>query len=147
MAWQVFDKDQVNQMITTPRRYSGATSDRSTEADRDQLILDNLGYVKHILGKLLNQLPLRVDTENLEAAGVLGLIEAAAQYDPSRNVEFRTFSYRRIRGEILDELRRNCPLSQQMLQKTTALRHLRSQFQGTVSVEQLADASGCQSAK
>ena len=60
-------------------------------SDRDQLILDNLGYVKHILGKLLHQLPLGVDAENLEAAGILGLIEAASQYDPSRNVEFRTF--------------------------------------------------------
>ncbi len=45
-------------------------------------------------------------------------------------------------GQILDELRRNCPLSQQMLQKITILRQLRSQFQGAVSVEQLADASG-----
>ena len=129
-------------MTTTTRRHSESTSDQSMNSDRDQLILDNLGYVKHILGRLLHQLPLGVDAENLEAAGILGLIEAASQYDPSRNVEFRTFSYRRIRGEILDELRRNCPLSQQMLQKITALRHLRAQFQGTVSVEQLADASG-----
>ncbi|MDG1895966.1 MAG: sigma-70 family RNA polymerase sigma factor [Fuerstiella sp.] len=129
-------------MTTTTRRNSGPTSDQPIHEFRDQLILDNLGYVKHILGKLLHQLPLGVDADNLESAGILGLIEAASQYDPSRNVEFRTFSYRRIRGETLDELRRNCPLPQQMLQKITTLRHLRNQFQGTVSVEQLAEASG-----
>ncbi|HIE98443.1 MAG TPA: sigma-70 family RNA polymerase sigma factor [Planctomycetes bacterium] len=149
---QVFDNGQVTDMTTTTRRRTAYNTKPSTvrpsaaepcrDDARDQLILDNLGYVKHILGKLLHQLPRGVDAENLESAGVLGLIEAASQYDPSRNVEFRTFSYRRIRGAILDELRRNCPLSQQMLQKITILRQLRSQFQGAVSVEQLADASG-----
>ncbi|MCP4509592.1 MAG: sigma-70 family RNA polymerase sigma factor, partial [Fuerstiella sp.] len=129
-------------MTTTTRRHIASTTRPSTNEARDQLILDHLGYVKHILGKLLHQLPRGVDAENLESAGVLGLIEAASQYDPGRNVEFRTFSYRRIRGAILDELRRNCPLSQQMLQKITTLRQLKNQFQGTVSVEQLADASG-----
>lgn len=129
-------------MTTTTRQRTASITRPSTDEARDQLTLDHLGYVKYILGKLLHQLPRGVDAENLESAGVLGLIEAASQYDPDRNVEFRTFSYRRIRGAILDELRRNCPLSQQMLQKITTLRQLRSQYQGAVSVEQLADASG-----
>ncbi len=104
--------------------------------------MDHLGYVNHILGKLLNQLPPAVDTQNLESAGILGLIEAAEQFDPDRKVEFRTFSYQRIRGAILDELRRNCPLSQQMLQKISRLRQVRSTFQDAVSIEKLADAAG-----
>ena len=112
------------------------------KCDRDQLIMDHLGYVNHILAKLLNQLPRGVDAENLESAGALGLIEAASQFDPSRNVEFKTFSYQRIRGAILDELRRNCPLSQQMLQKIAHLRQVKSQFDGTVTVEDLAAAAG-----
>jgi RNA polymerase sigma factor for flagellar operon FliA len=82
-----------------------------------------------------------VDSENLESAGVLGLIESASQYDPGRNVEFRTFSYQRIRGAILDELRRNCPLSQQLLQKIATLRQARSRFDRTASVEDLACAA------
>lgn len=110
--------------------------------DRNQLILDNLSYVKHILTRVLNQLPRGVDSDNLESAGVLGLIESAAQFDPTRNVEFRTFAYRRIRGAILDELRRNCPLSQQMLQKISSLRKVRNNISGPVTVEILADASG-----
>lgn len=114
----------------------------SAGSHRDQLIMDHLGYVGHILGKLLNQLPPGVDAQNLESAGILGLIEAADQFDPARRVEFKTFSYQRIRGAILDELRRNCPLSQQMLQKIAQLRQVRSQLQDSVSVEELADASG-----
>lgn len=134
-------------MATTTRRRikqrSTTTESRSVSNDsaRDELILGHLGYVKHILNKLLNQLPAGVDAENLESAGIVGLIEAATQYDPERKVEFRTFSYQRIRGAILDELRRNCPLSQQMLQKIAHLRQVRLSIQGPVSIEMLAIAA------
>ncbi|MEQ9410536.1 MAG: sigma-70 family RNA polymerase sigma factor [Fuerstiella sp.] len=124
------------------RRSSDACEQQWEPVDRDQLIMDHLSYVNHILGKLLCQLPRGVDAQNLESAGILGLIEAASQFDPSRQVEFRTFSYQRIRGAILDELRRNCPLSQQMLQRIAHLRTVRQQFQGSYSLEQLAEAAG-----
>lgn len=120
---------------------------QKSQQSRDQLILDHLSFVQHILGKLLSQLPRGVDAQNLESAGVLGLIEAASQFDPDRKVEFRTFSYQRIRGAILDELRRTCPLSQQMLQKIAHLRDVRSRLQENVSVEQLAEASGYSTAE
>lgn len=107
----------------------------------DDLILDNVGYVRHILNRLLTHLPPTVDSENLESAGIVGLIEAARQFDAGRDVEFRTFAYQRIRGSILDELRRNCPLSQQMLQKIAHLRRVREKQESSVTVEQLAAAS------
>ena len=107
----------------------------------DELVLSHLGYVRHILNRLLAQLPPRIDAENLESAGVVGLIEAARQFDPGRDVEFRTFSYQRIRGAILDELRRNCPLSQQMLQRIAFLRPTREQLDSSATVEQLAVAA------
>ena len=93
--------------LTRPaKRLSQNLRPEQSEFDRDQMILDHLGYVQNILTRILNQLPSGVDAGNLESAGVLGLIEAANQFDPGRNVEFRTFSYQRIRGAILDELRR-----------------------------------------
>ena len=132
--------------LTTKKRPAGKTRNTNRAQghrpkSRDELVLSHLGYVKHILGKLLNQLPPGVDAENLESAGVLGLIEAASQFEANRNVEFRTFSYQRIRGAILDELRRNCPLSQQMLQKIAYLRQIRSGLQGSVTIEELAFAA------
>ena len=111
---------------TRTRAKQPVTQQQPETGDRDQLVVDNLPFVRHILSKLLNQLPRGVDAENLESAGVLGLIEAASQFDASRKVEFRTFAYQRIRGAILDELRRNCPLSQQMLQRLSTLRQIRS---------------------
>ena len=110
--------------------------------DRDQLVVKNLPFVRHILSKLLNQLPRGIDAENLESAGVLGLIEAASQFDAGRKVEFRTFAYQRIRGAILDELRRNCPLSQQMLQRLSTLRQIRSELDENAPVEEVAAAAG-----
>ena len=126
--------------MTTTSTRQNRVSDR-TEAT-DELILSHLGYVRHILNRLLAQLPPRVDAENLESAGVLGLIEAARQFDADRDVEFRTLAYQRIRGAILDELRRNCPLSQQMLQRIALLRRAREQVGPGATVEQLAEASG-----
>lgn len=128
--------------LTRPvQRLSQDLRPQKPEFDRDQVIFDHMGYVQNILTRILSQLPPAVDVQNLESAGVLGLIEAASQFDPSRNVEFRTFSYQRIRGAILDELRRTCPLSQQMLQKIAHLRKVKSEFQGHATVEQLADAA------
>ena len=43
--------------------------------------------------------------EDLVSAGVVGLVKAARDYDPSHQAEFKTYAYIRIRGAILDELR------------------------------------------
>jgi RNA polymerase sigma factor FliA len=91
--------------------------------ERERLILEHLVDVRHILGRLAARLPSEVDRQNLESAGVLGLVEAAGQYDPARGVEFGAYARLRIRGAILDELRRNCPLPQKMLKRLALVRH------------------------
>src|SRR5262245_65056886 len=83
---------------------------------RDALILEHLSVVRHVVGRLLTELPPGLDSENLEAAGMLGLVEAARHFDPNRGVDFRTYAQSRIRGAVLDELRRNCPLPQRVLE-------------------------------
>jgi RNA polymerase sigma factor FliA len=113
----------------------------ATRHSRDQLIVDHLEFVRHLLGRVVSGLPSGVDLENLEAAGILGLVEAAGQFDASRGVPFKTFAYPRIRGAILDELRRNCPLPQHMLQRWTRIRHAASTLSGPHSSEALARTS------
>lgn len=108
---------------------AGVAAYRQTAArdERERLILGHLEDVRHILGRIAARLPGDVDRQNLESAGVLGLVEAAGQYDPARGVEFGAFARLRIRGAILDELRRNCPLPQRMLKRIALVRqaHLR----------------------
>ena len=105
---------------------------------RDDLILEHLDYVQSILGKTIVELPHHIDRENLESAGVLGLVEAAQQFDPSRGVEFKTFAYRRIRGAILDELRRNSPLPQRMMQMIAKVRRACEHVEPPVTPEEIA---------
>lgn len=109
---------------------------------RDRLILEHLPLVRHLVGKLAAELPPGVDVENLESAGVLGLVEAAQHFDPERGVQFKTYAYTRIRGAILDELRRNCPLPQQMLQQVARVRKAYDELPPPVTAQALADATG-----
>src|SRR4051794_2131254 len=85
---------------------------QADQQKRDELIVSHLPLVKHVIGRVIGDVPPGVDVENLESAGVLGLVEAAARFDPSRNANFKTFAYLRIRGAIVDEMRRNSPLPQ-----------------------------------
>jgi RNA polymerase sigma factor for flagellar operon FliA len=80
--------------------------------------------------------------ENLEAAGTLGLVEAANNFDPSRGVQFKAFAAIRIRGAVLDELRRNCPLPQHMLERVAKVRKACEDLPPPVTVEALAAATG-----
>ena len=106
---------------------------------RDQLILDHLTYVRHIVRKMIAQLPEGIDEENLEAAGILGLVEAAQQFEPQREVEFKTFAFQRIRGAILDELRRNSPLPQKLVKQISLVRRVCQELTPPVTPEAIAN--------
>src|SRR5579862_9811346 len=109
---------------------------------RDQLILAHLPLVKHAIGRLVGRLPRGVDAENLESAGILGLVEAANRFDPERGVKFETFAYSRIRGAVVDEMRRNSCLPQQMLEHVATVRRAYQQLPAPATVECLASATG-----
>ncbi len=74
--------------------------------DRDQLILDHLPLLHHIVGRMALDIPGRVERDDLFGWGMLGLISAADSWDPSRGHKFSTYAFPKIRGAILDELRR-----------------------------------------
>ncbi len=74
--------------------------------DRDALILDHLPLLHHIVGRMSWDIPGRVDREDLLGWGMIGLIAAADSFDPMRGLKFSTYAYPKIRGGILDELRR-----------------------------------------
>lgn len=124
-------------MYATAKAYENTVRDQ----EQDQLILDHLEFVRQVLGRLAVRLPENCDKENLEAAGMLGLVEAARNFDPQNGAAFTTFAYQRIRGAILDELRCNCPLSQTMLQTVARVRRAYESLPPPVSLEQLAKAT------
>jgi RNA polymerase sigma factor for flagellar operon FliA len=72
---------------------------------RDQIVLDHLPLVKAIAIRVHENLPVHVDLDDLIHAGVLGLFDAVAKYDASKNVAFHSYAKHRIKGAILDSLR------------------------------------------
>jgi RNA polymerase sigma factor FliA len=78
---------------------------RST-AERDRLISEHIEIARRISMRMARRCPDWIAREDLVAAGMLGLTEAAERYDSTRNEPFLAFAEKRIRGAVLDELRR-----------------------------------------
>src|SRR5256885_5162714 len=72
---------------------------------RRERILANTGLAKGIALRLAGRVPKSVDMDDLVAAAMLGLIDAADRYDQSRGIPFEAYSRRRIQGAVLDALR------------------------------------------
>ncbi|MBI1808537.1 MAG: FliA/WhiG family RNA polymerase sigma factor [Gemmatimonadetes bacterium] len=80
---------------------------RKGDADaRQQLLNEHLGLVYFVARQLASGLGADVEFDEFVSAGTLGLMSALESFDPSRGLAFSTFAAPRIRGSILDELRR-----------------------------------------
>lgn len=83
-------------------------SDGKVEAlSREALVKKHASLVKRIAHHLLGRLPQSVQLDDLLQAGMLGLLEAAHHFDASKGAAFETYAGIRIRGHMLDEVRRN----------------------------------------
>lgn len=86
--------------------YSGCAMYAEINKDQqDQRVVDNLTLVKRIAYHLAGRLPSSIQVDDLVQAGMLGLIEASKNYDPSQGASFETYAGIRIRGSMLDEVR------------------------------------------
>ncbi len=74
-------------------------------ADQERVLLEHLPIVRFLARRIHERLPQHVDIEDLVSAGVLGLMDAFAKFDPAKKVQFRSYAQFRIRGAILDSLR------------------------------------------
>jgi len=78
-----------------------------SDDEQEQLVTDHVELVKRIAYHLLARLPAHTEVEDLVQSGMIGLLEAAKNYDASRGASFSTFAGFRIRGAMLDEVRRH----------------------------------------
>jgi len=72
----------------------------------DDLVTRHAALVKRIAFHLINRMPDSVQVEDLIQAGMLGLLEATSHFDASQGASFETYAGIRIRGAMLDELRK-----------------------------------------
>lgn len=91
---------------TTPKR-----------AHQDALMTQHLDVARRIALKVSRRCPEWMSAEDLISAATLGLAEAARRYDESRGEPFLGFAEKRIRGAVLDELRRGDIMPRRVRQK------------------------------
>ncbi|MDP0562762.1 MAG: RNA polymerase sigma factor FliA [Candidatus Endonucleobacter sp. (ex Gigantidas childressi)] len=73
---------------------------------RDELIEAHRPLVRRIANHLGARMPASVQTDDLVQSGMIGLLEAAKKYDATKGASFETFASIRIRGAMLDEIRK-----------------------------------------
>ena len=73
---------------------------------REQIIIEYAPLVKLVAGRLSMYLGYNVEYEDLVSYGIFGLIDAIDKFDYGKNVKFETYASLRIRGEILDQIRK-----------------------------------------
>jgi len=74
--------------------------------ERDERVASYMSLVRKMSYQLSARLPDCVSQEDMLQAGVIGLVEAANNYDPSKGASFGTYAGIRIHGAMIDELRR-----------------------------------------
>jgi len=73
----------------------------------DDMVERHAPLVKRIACHLINRLPACVQLEDMIQAGMIGLLEASGKYDETQGASFETYAGIRIRGSMLDEIRKN----------------------------------------
>ena len=80
---------------------------QTLSSEKQLLVTSNLALVGYVVSGLAMKLPTHIDRDELRSAGLEGLVQAAHSFAEDRGVPFRHFAALRIRGAIMDDLRRN----------------------------------------
>ena len=103
----------------------------SSGNDRAEQIQRHIPLVKRIAYHLMCRLPPNIQLDDLIQSGMVGLLEASLNYDQSHGASFETYAGIRIRGAILDEIRKGdwAPRSlHRKVQQLAQLRHFMKRY-------------------
>ncbi len=84
---------------------------------REELIKKNIPLVKYIASKIIVGKNKYVEYEDLISYGMIGLMDAINKYDDTKGMKFSTYAAIRINGSIIDEIRKNSPISKRAIDK------------------------------
>jgi RNA polymerase sigma factor for flagellar operon FliA len=117
-----------------------------SSALRSRLAAEHLPLVHHLVHRVARRLPPHVNLDDLVGAGLLGLATAIDRYDHRRRTRFKAYAEYRIRGEIMDELRRLDVLSRdqrgQSKRMAEARRSLCASLHREATTEEVAASLG-----
>lgn len=106
-----------------------AYQERGDLAARDLLVNEHLGLVHSISRKLKRSFRCQMELDEMVSAGCLGLLGALRDFQRDRGLAFSTFAAFRIRGAILDEARRDDPLTRPLRTKQRTLAQARHEVE------------------
>ena len=119
---------------------------KKTQETREQLIIEYAQLVKLVAGRLSMYLGHNVEYDDLVSYGIFGLIDAIDKFDLEKNVKFETYASLRIRGAILDQIRKMDWIPRSLRQKQrkidAAITKLESQFGRNATDEEIAKELG-----
>src|SRR4249919_4071305 len=114
-------------------------------ANQDRRIVAGLPFVQALARRMAASMPNSIDVGDLVQDGVLGLIDAAHRFDEERGIKFETFAERRVRGAMIDALRRDAwprGVRRQRRELETAREELRRELGAEPSLADLAKRVG-----
>lgn len=130
------------------RLWSDYTRTKSGDL-REKLILEYAPLVKIVAGRLSMYLGYNVEYDDLVSYGIFGLIDAIDKYNPDKQNKFETYASLRIRGEILDQIRKMDWIPRTVRQKQkqidAAIREIESETGKNASDEAIAQKLGISS--
>jgi len=113
--------------------------------ERDKLIVEHIEIARRISLRIARSCPDWISRDDIVAAGMIGLAEAAERYDETRQEPFLSFAEKRIRGAVIDELRRGDVMPRRMRRMARkigdAIQHL-EQRHGEATDVAVADQLG-----
>lgn len=104
---------------------------------RDQLVSEHLRLVYHIAWQIMRSCPQDVEYEELLSAGTIGLMNTIERFDPSRGLAFSTLAAPRIRGAILDDLRKRDTVPRSVRRKQREVNSARENLMHNLNREPL----------
>jgi RNA polymerase sigma factor for flagellar operon FliA len=99
---------------------------------RQELLTEQLALVHFVAGQVARGLGVDLEFDELVSAGTIGLINALEHFEPERGLAFSTFATPRIRGAILDELRRQDHVPRSVRRKARAISTAREELARTI---------------
>jgi len=112
----------------------------------EALVMAHLGMVKRVALHLKVRIPPFMELDELMQVGMIGLLEAARAFDPTKGIEFESFALSRVRGAILDEVRQLSYLPRSAVafnkSENEAINFLASELGRTPTQSELAEHMG-----
>ncbi|WP_142414822.1 FliA/WhiG family RNA polymerase sigma factor [Hathewaya massiliensis] len=118
----------------------------ATSLDKERIVTEYIPLVKYIASRILVGKTKYVEFDDLVGYGMLGLMDAINKFDSKKGMKFSTYASIRIKGAIIDELRKNSPISKSAMDKLNryneSVEKLQREFLKEPNIQEIADEMG-----